>query len=55
MENKLLVMPIPNGVKQDTHVKLQVRSLGDEAWTDVPMFAVRVDMHQVRQAAAAMF
>ena len=55
MENKLLVMPIPNGVKQDNHITLQVRSLGDEAWTDVPMFAVRVDMHQVRQAAAAMF
>lgn len=55
MENKLLVMPIPNSVKQDTHVKLQVRSLGDEEWTDVPLFAVRVDMHQVRQAAAAMF
>lgn len=55
MENKLLVMPIPHGVKQDSHVKLQVRSLDDEAWTDVPLFAVRVDMHQVRQAAAAMF
>ncbi len=48
MENKLLAMPIPNGVKQDNHVTLQVRSLGDEKWIDVPLFAVRVDMHQVR-------
>ncbi len=55
MENELRVMPIPNGVKQDSRVKLQVRSMGKPEWTDVPMFAVRVDMHQVRQAAAAMF
>ncbi len=55
MENKLLVPPIPGGVKQDNHVTLQVRSVGDEAWTDVPLYAVKVDMHRVRQAAAAMF
>ena len=55
MKNKLLVTPIPSGVKQDTRVTLQVRCAGDAEWTDVPMFAVRVDMHQVRQAAAAMF
>ena len=55
MKNKLLVTPIPSDVKQDTRVTLQVRCAGDAEWTDVPMFAVRVDMHQVRQAAAAMF
>ena len=55
MDDQLLVMPIPHGVKQDTHLTLQVRRPGDEAWTDVPMYAARVDMHNVRQAAVAMF
>lgn len=55
MANRILVMPIPEGVKTDDHFAVQVRPLHADAWTDVPLYAVRVDMHDVRQAAAAIF
>lgn len=55
MNNRLLVQPIPVGVKTDDCCLMQVRCQGDEAWTDVPLYAVNVDMHDVRQAAAAIF
>lgn len=48
-------MPIPAGVKTDDHFAVQVRPAETEAWMDVPLYAVKVDMHDVRQAAAAIF
>lgn len=55
MENELLVMPVPGAVRRDSSFGLRVRSVGAQDWTDVPLYAVRVDMHDVRQAAAAIF
>lgn len=55
MDNRVWVMPIPEGVKTDDHFTVQVRPAETEAWTDVPLYAVKVDMHDVRQAAAAIF
>ena len=53
--NQLHVMPVPGAVRRDTRFSLRVRCAGQEAWTDVPLYAVKVDMHDVRQAAAAIF
>lgn len=55
MENKLQVMPVPGAVRRDNRFTLRVRCAGQEDWTDVPLYAVKVDMHNVRQAAAAIF
>lgn len=55
MENKVLVMPIPGAVKTDHQFVVRVRCMGDEGWTEVPLYAVQVDMHDVRQAACAIF
>ena len=55
MENELLVTPVPGAVKMDDHFEIQVRCPGDAAWTEVPLYAVQVDMHDVRQAACAIF
>lgn len=55
MENMLQVLPVPGAVRRDNRFTLTVRSPGTEAWHDVPLYAVKVDMHDVRQAAAAIF
>lgn len=55
MKSKLEVMPIPSAVRKDNHFSLRVRPSDSEDWTDVPLYAVKVDMHDVRQAAAAIF
>lgn len=55
MENELLVTRVPGAVKMDDHFEIQVRCPGDAAWTEVPLYAVQVDMHDVRQAACAIF
>ena len=55
MENKLQVMPVPGTVRRDNRFTLRVRCVGQEDWTDVPLYAVKVDMHDVRQAAATIF
>lgn len=55
MDSKLQVIPIPAAVPKDNRFSLRVRSTGQEAWTDVPLYAAKVDMHDVRQAAAAIF
>lgn len=55
MESKLQVMPVPGAVRRDSRFTLLVRCAGQEDWIDVPLYAVKVDMHDVRQAAAAIF
>lgn len=55
MENKLQVMPVPGAVRRDNRFSLCVRPVDRKEWIDVPLYAVKVDMHDVRQAAAAIF
>lgn len=55
MNQQLHIMPVPGAVRRDSRFSLKVRCAGQEDWTDVPLYAVKVDMHEVRQAAAAIF
>ncbi len=55
MEDRMIVMPVPGSVRTDHRFAVQVRCPGEETWTDVSCYAVKVDMHNVRQAAAAIF
>lgn len=55
MGNKLSIMPVPGAVQTDARFEVKVRCADSDAWTEVPLYAVQVDMHDVRQAACAIF
>lgn len=52
---ELQVYPIPGGIEPNDHFSVHARRRGDSAWTPVPCYPVRVNMHDVRVASMCHF
>lgn len=54
-KNKVKVYAAPSGAVLQKDYLLKVRAVGDEEWIIVPVYRVKVDMHDVRTASMAYF
>ncbi len=55
-ESKLKIYPQPAyAEKHNAGYSLKVRPLGENSWQDLPVYAVKVDMHDPREAGMATF
>lgn len=55
MMEQLHIPDIPLGVKREERLVVKVRPEGMDTWQTVPLYAARIDMHDVRQCAVGMF
>ncbi len=54
-KNQIRVYPVPQSASLQRDFCLRVRPVGEERWQEVPIFQVKVDMHDVREASMAYF
>lgn len=54
-ENKVKIYSAPKGAVLQQDYFLKVREKGNEEWKQVPVYQVKVDMHDVREASMAYF
>ncbi len=54
-ENQIKVYQAPEGAVLTKDYFVRIRPLGEETWTPVPTYQVKVDMHDVRRASMAYF
>ena len=53
--NKVVIYPVPDGIKMKKDYSVFVRAAVNVEWTEIFCYEVKVDMHEVRSASMAFF
>lgn len=54
-KNRLVMYPTPDGAITKNDYRVFVRTVGENVWSDLSCYVVKVDMHDVREASMAYF
>ncbi|NEG96503.1 hypothetical protein GFD17_07030 [Bifidobacterium sp. SMB2] len=54
-DSTIRMYPVPAGAVLQHDLIVRVRTVGDDAWHEVPTYRVKVDMHDVSEASMAYF
>ena len=53
--NRIKTYGIPEEIQKNNRYTVKVRPAGEEAWTEIECYTVKIDMHEVRDAAMTYF